>query len=393
MKGATAVAGIGTTDLLRHGESERTSLQLTVEAVSRACEDAGLTGRDIDGFVSYGHDPSEGLAVGAAVGAAEVRFSSMVWGGGGGGLAAAINSAAMAITAGQASRVVVYRGIAEKDVGRGSYSAGHMQPGYTRNGIFAPAQICALRTMRMLEVEGVPRQTLAELSLTCYAHAQANPAAVAHGKPLDSETYWSSRVIAEPLRLFDCSRENDGAGALLLVSAEEAVDLPHPPAYVLGGVQGAGPGWSESVENETAYTGSGFHPTMVERLWEHSGVGRDDVDVVQVYENFTGPAVSSLIDLGFAPRSPEAGAVLTRERMTVGGDGVPVNTAGGNLAEGFVHGIHLALEAVRQVRGASCNQVRGRGTAGPADVSLLLGGPMAPLVSASVFGSAAAAGR
>jgi acetyl-CoA acetyltransferase len=110
----------------------------------------------------------------------------------------------------------------------------------------------------------------------------------------------------------------------------------------------------------------------------------DKVDVVQVYENFSGPAVASLIDVGLCPPGPEAGSFMTLPDLLAPAGRLPVNTAGGNLAEGCVHGIGLVLEAVRQVRGTSPNQVPGTA------VSLLLGGPMAPLVSATIFGSAAA---
>jgi acetyl-CoA acetyltransferase len=173
-----------------------------------------------------------------------------------------------------------------------------------------------------------PWSALEALVQASYHHAQQNPDAVGYGRPLDHETYAGSRWVSEPLRLYDCSRENDGAAAVLVTSAERARDLRQVPAFVLSGVQGAGPDWSESAENNAAYTSAGFHPAMMARMWAEAGV--------------------------------KAG-----------------------IAEGFVHGIGLILEAVRQVRGTSASQVPG------ADVSLLLGGPIAPLVSATVFGSAA----
>ena len=248
--------------------------------------------------------------------------------------------------------------------------------------MLTPAQVCALRTQRMIEVDGVPRSAMEALVLAAYQHAQNNPDAVACGRPLDAAAYAGARPISEPFSLFDCSRENDGAGAVLVASAERARDLVARPAYVLGGVQGAGPGWAESAENELAYTSAGFHPGMVARLWERAGIGPADVDVVQVYENFSGPAVASLIDVGLCPPGPAAGEFMTVANLTAPAGRLPANTAGGNLAEGFVHGIGLVIEAARQIRGNSPNQVPG------AKVSLLLGGPMAPLVSATVLGSA-----
>jgi acetyl-CoA acetyltransferase len=288
-----------------------------------------------------------------------------------------------AVACGQAEHVIVYRGITEADDGRQSYGKGHFPPLLSAHGVLTPVQVCALRTQRMLEVDGVPRSALEALVQASYYHAQRNPDAVAYGRPLDHETYADSRWVSEPLRLYDCSRENDGAAAVLVTSAERARDLRQAPAFVLSGVQGAGPDWSESAENNAAYTSAGFHPAMVARLWAQAGVKAVDVDVVQVYENFSGPAAASLIDLGLCPPGAEAGSFMTVPNLIAPGGTLPVNTAGGNLAEGFVHGIGLVLEAVRQIRGTSAGQVPG------ADVSLLLGGPAAPLVSATVFGSAA----
>ena len=313
----------------------------------------------------------------------EVRWSTQVWGGGGGAVAAAVNCAAAAVHSGQASCVAVYRGLSEATDGRGAYNKGHMGHLYAAHGMLAPAQVCAMRTQRMLEVDRVPPSTLEAVALAGYHHAQTNPRAVAYGQPLDHDRYQGARLISEPLRLFDCSRENDGATAILVVSADRAADYRGVPAYILSGVQGATAGWTESVENESRYTSAGFHPALVKRLWDGAEITAADVDVAQVYENFTGPAVASMIDHGLCPPGPAAGEVLTLDNLTVEQGNLPINTAGGNIAEGFVHGIGLVAEAVRQIRGGSPNPVAG------ADISLLIGGPMAPLVSSTVFGSPA----
>jgi acetyl-CoA acetyltransferase len=313
----------------------------------------------------------------------ELRWCSEVWGGGGGGVAAAVNCAAAAVHSGQADCVVVYRGLSEATDGRRAFNKGHMGHLYTAHGMIAPAQVGALRTQRMLEVDGVPASALEAVALAGYHHAQRNPRAVAYGHPLDHQRYQDCRMISEPLRLFDCSRENDGAAAILVVSAQRVGDYNGRAAYILSGVQGAAAGWTESAENEDDYTSAGFHPRLVRRLWEGAGAGPGDVDVAQVYENFTGPAVAAMIDHGLCPRGPEAGEFMTVDNLTVEQGRLPINTAGGNIAEGFVHGIGLVVEAVRQIRGDSTNSVAN------ADISLLIGGPMAPLASSTVFGSPA----
>lgn len=381
MRGAAAVVGIGHTPFHKRGEGPASAVRLTLEAVLAACADAGIDARELDGFVSYANDQNEGVALAADLGVREVRWSTMVWGGGGGGVAAAVNAAAAAIAAGQAETVVVYRGITEADDGRGSYGKGHFPPLLHDHGVLTPVQICALRTQRMIEVDGVPPSALEALVAADYRHASTNPVAAGRDRALDHETYVDARWISEPLRLFDCSRENDAAGAVVLTTAERARGLATTPAYVLSGVQGAARGWCESAENDEPYTSAGFHPAMVDRLWSDAGVKPGEVDVVQVYENFSGPAVAALIDLGLCPPGPAAGEFMTVENLSAPDGRLPINTAGGNIAEGFVHGIGLVLEAVRQIRGTSVNQVPG------ARSSLLLGGPMAPLVSATLFGS------
>ncbi|BBY79762.1 transporter [Mycolicibacterium pulveris] len=380
-RGATAVVGAAATEYLRRGTSERTSAQLVLQAILAACADAGCDPRSIDGFVSYSEDSSEGLAIGAALGVHEVRWSTQIWGGGGGGLAAAVNCAAAAVYSGQANCVAVYRGLSEAVDGRRAFAKGHLGTLYTAHGVVTPAQICALRTQRLLEVDGVPPSALEAVAMAGYHHAQNNPRAVAYGKPLDHELYASSRLISEPLRLYDCSRENDGAAAILVAATDRHDEYAGAPAVILSGVQGAAAGWNESVENEERYTSAGFHPAMVRRLWQGAGISAADVDVAQVYENFTGPAVAAMIDHGLCPPGPEAGEFMTVDNLTVPGGALPINTAGGNIAEGFVHGIGLVLEAVRQIRGGSPNPVA------DADISLLIGGPMAPMVSSTVFGS------
>jgi acetyl-CoA acetyltransferase len=382
-RGATAVVGVGATEYLKRGTSELTSAQLVLQAILRACDDAGADPRSIDGFVSYGGDSSEGLAIGAALGVREVRWSTHVWGGGGGGVAAAVNCAAAAVYSGQADCVAVYRGLSETTDGRRAFNKGHMGHLYTAHGMIAPAQVCAMRTQRMLEVDGVPASALEAVSLVGYHHAQRNPRAVAFGQPLNHEQYVGSRPISDPLRLFDCSRENDGAAAILVTTTDRVGDYRGTPAYVLSGIQGAAAGWTESAENEDDYTSAGFHPAMVARLWSGAGITAGGVDVAQVYENFTGPAVASMIDHGLCPPGRAAGDFMTVENLTVDSGRLPINTAGGNIAEGFVHGIGLVVEAVRQIRGGSPNPVA------DADISLLIGGPMAPLVSSTVFGSPA----
>jgi len=376
--GSTAIAGIGLRQYKR-GHAPDPERGVLVRAIVDACEDAGFDPKDVDGFVSYGDDRNEPVRLMPDLGTRELRWSSQVWGGGGGGIAAAFGIAASAILSGQATAVVVFRALVQGNSGRlsGAVMAHHLNDHLLAAGLVSPAQPCALRAQRMFEYHGVPRAVTEELVRASYYHGARNPNAVSYGKELDIQAYRNARWIAEPFRLFDCSRENDGAGALLMVSAERARDLRRKPVYLLGVAQGAGRGWGDLLENDDDYASAGFRP-IARRLWQQTGLTPADIDVAQLYENFSAQGVASLIDHGFCNYDNVADFIRFENLIAPSGT-LPVNTAGGNFAEGFIHGIGMAIETVRQLRGESANPVAGARTC------LLAGGPGAPTVSSAVF--------
>lgn len=386
-RGATAIVGIAELHYPR-GKAPGGERTLVLQAVLDACADAGISPQEIDGFTSFAGGELNGPSLAADLGVRELRWSTMVWGGGGGGVAAAINGAAAAVATGQADCVVAVRGMAQSDTGRLGYAKYYFDNHYVPHGVAAPAHVCALRTQRMLEHDGVPASAMRSLVLAAYHHAQQNPTAAGYGRPVDEATYESSPLIVEPFHLYDCSRENDGAVAVIVVSAERARELQQTPAFVLAAAQGAPGGYSTRNENDAHYTSAGFGigssgQGVASRLWEQARVRPSELDVVQVYENFSGPAVASLIDHGLCPPGPAAGDFMTIENLIAPSGKLPVNTSGGNIADAFINGMGLAVEAVRQVRGTSTNQVS------RADTSLFIGGPMAPLVSSVLLGSEA----
>lgn len=382
LRGTTAVVGIGQTPLYKRGTAPDPEMKLCLRAIVAACEDAGISPRDVDGFVSYGSERHEGQKLMPALGTKELRFGALIWGHGG-GIPGALGLAATAIVSGQAEVVVVYRSLAESAGARLRVAVAQDDTAaqYLVNGMDGPVQICALRSQRMLEADGVPRSTMFALARAAYHHAQRNPDAAAYGQPFDEAVYEQSRFVSEPYRLYDCSRENDGAVAVIMTSAERAADLTDRPAYLLSAPTGAAAGWGPLEENHRPYSSSGFE-AVARRLWAESGYGPADVDVAQIYENATGMGVGAVIDHGFCTAG-DAGTFLTFENLIAPGGKLPVNTAGGNLAEGFVHGLSLVTEAVRQIRGTSVNQMPGAG------LSLMTGGPGDSVVSSALLGNAA----
>ncbi|WP_109807536.1 thiolase C-terminal domain-containing protein [Sphingosinithalassobacter portus] len=382
--GKTAVAGVGVQQFKR-GTAPYSERECLVRAIIQACEDAGLDPADVDGFVSYGDDKNEPVRLMSDLGTKELNWTQTVFGGGGGGIAAAFGSAAGAILTGQAKAVIVFRALVQDASGRLSAAvmAHHLNPHMAAAGLVAPAQVCALRAQRLFGYHGVPAETAEAFLQACYYHGSRNPAAVAYGSEFDHDAYMASRMIAEPFHLFDCSRENDGAGALLLVSAEHARDLRRPPVHLLGVTQGAEKGWGDLLENDDAdlYASGGFG-SVARRLWEQTDLTPTDIDVAQIYENFSAQGVTSLIDHGFCTYE-SASEFIRFENLIAPSGQLPVNTHGGNTAQGFIHGIGIALEAVQCLRGESANPVP------DAKTCLLAGGPGAPIVSSAIFGTAA----
>jgi acetyl-CoA acetyltransferase len=378
--GSVSVAGVGLRQYKRGGCVDP-ELGVLVRTIVDACEDAGFDPADIDGFVSYGDDKNEPVRLMPDLGTKELRWNCAVWGGGGGGIAAAFGMGAAAIATGQASAVIVFRALVQESSGRMAAAVmhHHLNHHYLSSGLVSPAQLCAFRAQRMFEYHRVPRSVTEELVKASYYHGARNPAAVAYGKELSLEEYRNGRWIAEPFRLFDCSRENDGAGALLLVSTDRARNLRKPPVHLLGVANGTAKGWGDLVENDEHYASAGFLP-VARRLWEQTGLEPSDIDVVQLYENFSAQGVASLIDHGFCTYENVAEFVKFENLIAPTGK-LPVNTSGGNFAQGFIHGIGTAVEAVRVLRGESANPVPG------AKLCLLAGGPGAPTVSSAIFGT------
>lgn len=379
INGKVSVAGVGLRQYKR-GQAPMHEQGVLVRAIVDACEDAGIHPADIDGFVSFGDDRNnEPVRLMPDLGTKKLSWNSQVWGGGGGGIAAAFSHAAAAIMSGQADCVVVFRALVQDLSGRMSAAVmeHHLSGHLVGSGVVSPAQVCALRAQRLFEYHGVPQSVTKELIKASYYHGSRNPEAVAYNTTFNVDDIDHSRLIAEPFRLFDCSRENDGAGALILMAAERARDFKRPPVKLLAVANGTEKGWGDLLDNDIDYGSAGFKP-IARRLWQDTGLTPSDIDVVQLYENFSAQGVASLIDHGFCNYENVA-QVVTFDNLIAPTGNLPINTSGGNFAQGFVHGIGTAVEAVRVLRSDSANPVAN------AKTCLLAGGPGAPTVSSAIF--------
>jgi acetyl-CoA acetyltransferase len=387
LRGRVAVIGIGETQYFKHGKSPDPEFKMALQAILAACQDAGLNPKEIDGFASYSNERSDPSRLSTALGCHQLRSTTMQWGGGGGGNCAAVANGAAAIVAGLADCVVVFRALAQGQFGR--YGVSLVPEGTIRGerafqvpyGVISPAQKYAMKVQRFMYEHQVQPEALRAIAMASYHHAQFNPRAVMHGRPLDEASYDASRWIVEPFRLFDCCMENDGAAALVLVSAERAADFSQQAVYLLGAATGSDSRTAASSHNATHYASANFQ-TVAPHLFGMAGLGPSDVGVVQSYENFTGGVVMALAEHGFYKPS-EANEFLKLEHLIAPEGKLPLNTSGGNLAEAYVHGFELVIEAVRQVRGTSTSQAKRH------DVALVTGGPLVTPVSSLLLGSSA----
>ena len=359
---SAAIVGIGATEFSK--ESGRSELQLSCEATLAALADAGLTPKDVDGLVTFKMDNSSEIALARELGMGDLRFFSRV-DYGGGAACGTVQQAAMAVATGVADVVVCYRGFNERSGQRygqvQSWAATQINSNGLDNawsypyGLSTPAATVAMQARRYMHEYGATSRDFGLVAVADRKHAATNPNAFFYGKPITIEDHQSSRLIADPLRLLDCCQESDGAVALVVVSAERAKDLPQTPAYIAAAAQGSA---ADQFVMTSYYRDDIGVPEMGvvgRELWRQSGLKPDDMAMAVLYDHFTPYVLMQLEELGFCGRG-EAPGFIADGAIEIGGK-LPINTHGGQLGEAYIHGMNGIAEGVRQVRGASINQV------------------------------------
>jgi acetyl-CoA acetyltransferase len=361
LNGQVSVVGVAETTYSR--ASEKNALRLQLEASLAAIADAGLTPRDIDGIIPIGISgaPVEEYIV--DFGLSDLRFSAVVPHGGASPVGA-LQCAAAAISAGICSTVLVPAG---RNVSGGARAGVriHTMPQFRYVteferpiGNIAPAQLYAPMARRHMELYGTRSDQLAEIAVTCREHALLNDNAVMT-KPITVEDHQSSRMIADPFRLLDCSLETDGGAAFVVTSAERARDLVRPPVDLLGIAMGH-PDSPGSITQRPDLTRLGV-AKAAPIAWRMAGLGPADIDVAEIYDCFTWVLLCQLEDLGFCAKG-EGGPFAEGGRLRLGG-ALPTNTHGGLLSQAHMLGMNHVVELVRQLRGqAGCAQVEGAST-------------------------------
>ena len=382
------IVGIGETRYTKWGQmADRGEWSLACEAVMNAAQDAGLDVTAIDGLASFSNDNNGPWLMQHALGLPDLKFNSMVWGGGGSGACGAIAHAAAAVEAGKAQYVAVLRSLCQGPGHRYGQAGGYNDLPHLNFmapfGMFSPPIMIAPLIQRYIHEYGTKPEHFAEVSLVCRDNAQRNPRAVMRGRPLSLEEYLNARIIAAPLRLFDCCQENDGACALIVTTLERARSLRQKPIRILAAAQGGNPGWYDgalgSHNMPIAEYGAGNGKTVAKDLYGRAGITPPDVDVLQIYDHFTGLVLMSIENFGFCGRG-EAGPFAAEGNLRWPHGRFPLNTSGGHLSEAYIHGLNLAVEGVRQLRGESTSQVK------DAEVCLVTAGLSGSPLSAALLG-------
>ena len=361
LKDKAAIAGVGNTEYSR--DSGRSEITLAAEAIRNAIADAGLKPSDIDGIAKFSMDNNDHVHLASNLGITRLRFfADAPWGGG--GPVGTVLLGAMAVATGMASCVVAFRAMNERS-GRGTNRFGLAQvrqgaPGaraYSEPfGLFSPAQAVALSARRHMHLYGTKSEHFGAIAVACRTHAQTNPNAVMRGRPLTIEDHQSSRMISDPLRLHDCCLETDGGAAVVITSAERARDLKHKPVYIMAGAFGATDRNTQTMIKHLDQPQS-ESTVIAQDLFARAGVAHQDIDVCFIYDHFTPLVLMAFEELGFCRRG-EGGPFVSDGKLLWPNGSLPFNTSGGNLSEGYIHGMQNTVEAVRQLRGQAINQVK-----------------------------------
>ncbi|MBI5088633.1 MAG: hypothetical protein HZB15_07185 [Actinobacteria bacterium] len=346
-----AVVGVGFTPFTR--QSNGSVLQLARDACAEAIDDAGLDHSDIDGMASFMvvRDSVPCQAVATACGLPGVNFSVDL-DLGGQAPCHLVDLAATAVLAGRAKAVVVFRarqGRSGDRVGSMAFPGAGGQYRYPI-GYDAYMMYVGMFAQRFLHETGQGVDDLGAVAIAQRRWAADNERAIRR-TPLDLDLYRASPFVVEPFRVLDCTAEVDGACALVVTDLERARDLRHPPAVVAAGGYFSGARAGLDIGDHLAwddYTRNYVHG-LAPLLYQRARMSPSDIDFAEIYDCFTSTVLFGLEGLGLCPRG--ASGAFVRSGATQPGGSLPVNTHGGLLSEGYLHGMNTVAEAVLQIQG------------------------------------------
>jgi acetyl-CoA acetyltransferase len=362
MRDKTAIVGIGQSEYGRFLPDSQ--LRLGAKALKAALEDAGLRREDIDGIaIHLGWPLGVDYDRVAETYGLDLRWVTQTWLHGR-FVTSMVQQAAMAVACGLANVVACFTAISftrERQIlGGPGDTEGAREEGGTHGesppyGLTAPAGGAALGMQRYMHLYGATSEQLAAVPIAFRKHALKNPNAVMK-QPLTLEGHQASRMVVDPLHLYDCSLITDGAAVVLVTSSEKARDLKQLPVYI-SGMQGMRSGRDEFI---FAPRGLGINQQRNtsekpdDLAYRMAGIEREDVDALYTYDAFSPLVLFTLERFGFCGPG-EAAAWVQGGRIELGGE-LPMNTSGGLLSEAHIGGWNSILEMVRQLRGTAAER-------------------------------------
>lgn len=376
------ISGIGQSQVGRR--LNRHDLDLTLEASLAAIADAGLTPADIDGLATYpggmmgNHDGFPGPGTPSVQDALRLKLNWHSGGPEGPAQVTPIINAVMAVSMGLANHVLTYRTVTEataqgpgrrKAIGAGTFEVdGPMQWMLPFRALSATNWF-AMYAQRHFHDYGTTREQLGQIAINARKNAALNPKAL-YKDPMTLEDYLGARIISTPFGLYDCDVPCDGSTAVIVSRVDHAPDVDHPVARfeAIGSALRGRPSWDQRADLTTmAANDAGAH------LWSRTDLKPADVDVAELYDGFSWITMCWLEALGFCDKGQSGPFIEGGKRIALDGD-LPVNTHGGQLSGGRLHGFGFVHEAVTQLRGeAGERQVK------DAEVAVVAngGGPLA----------------
>ena len=365
-----AITGAGMAGPSRR--ADRTALDLTLDAIFEALADAGLAREDIDGLSSWpGVSATPGMAPVALRDVKEALDLKLNWFAASPeapGQLSAVMNAAMAVASGQARHVLCFRTLnqyteqvkARHKPSRNAATAAQRVAGpmsWIRpfNGLSAAHPIALVAARRMHEF-GLTRRQLGAVAVNARRNAIDNPRAL-YRDPLSLDDYLAARMVSDPLCLYDCDAPIDGSTAIIVSSVDAARDLRKPPLRIeaMSGALYGRNSWDQFDDLTTmAARDAALH------LWQRTDLKPQDVQVANLYDGFSILTLVWLEALGFCGRGESGAFVEGGERIARDGP-LPLNTGGGQLSAGRLHGFGLLVESCIQLWGeGGARQVPGR---------------------------------
>jgi acetyl-CoA acetyltransferase len=354
------ISGIGISRIGR--KTDISGLELTTESSRMAIADAGLTAADIDGAATLGDTPLDE--------ACRTLGVEPTYQGGGfdrGGLLTQVMAAAEAVQEGRARHVLVYRTVKMMDGSMLSRNNGGPPPipfappvpaaeagppvgmadipELIAYHAYAAPNWLGMHCLRHMHLYGTTKEQLGWLVVNSRRNAMLNPRAI-YRTPLTLDDYMSARMISTPFNLLDCDVPIDGSIAVVVSHPDYAADCPKPPVRIeaFGGAAGMG-GWTMRPD----------YPKMASvdaaaEMWSKTDLKPSDIDIAQLYDGFTFLTLAWLEALGICKDGESGPFIDGAKRIALDGE-LPLNTYGGQLSAGRMHGYWILHEACVQLRG------------------------------------------